>query len=217
MCGRYTISILLEEIEKYFGVEVPEIYQPRYNSAPSQFLPVITNKEPNIVQFFKWGLIPYWSKDPNIGHKMINARSETITEKPSFKNPFKTKRCLVIADSYYEWKNTEEGKIPYRIKLKDNNVFAFAGIWEIWNKEESIKSFSIITTKASDEISDLHERMPVILPYENYKAWLNNELKEDEALSIIKDCLKDKFEYYQVSKKVNSPTNDNKDLILKIA
>lgn len=217
MCGRYTVSVVPEAIEEYFGIKMPEDYHQRYNSAPSQLLPVITNKDPELIQAFKWGLIPSWAKDINIGHKMINARSETITEKPSFKNAFKTKRCLVIADSYYEWKNSEDGKIPYRIKLSDHEVFAFAGIWEIWNHEETIKSFSIITTKAVKELSDLHERMPVILPKENMKAWLSDSLKQEEALGIINDCIKNNFEYYQVSKKVNSPMNDSKELIQKVA
>jgi putative SOS response-associated peptidase YedK len=215
MCGRYTISLTAHDIETYFGVEVPEFYKPRYNSAPSQFLPVITNKEQNLLQFFKWGLIPSWAKDSSIGHKMINARSETITEKPSFKNAFKTKRCLVIADSYYEWKKTEQGKIPFRIKVKNQNILAFAGIWEIWNKEETIKSFSIITTQAVKDLSDLHERMPVILPFENMKAWLNDSLSQEEALFLIKECVKNDFEYYEVSKNVNSPYNENENLILR--
>lgn len=217
MCGRYTVSVLPEIIEQYFGLEVPEGFSQRYNSAPSQLLPVITNKDPDLIQLFKWGLIPSWSKDSSIGHKMINARSETIMEKPSFKTPFKTKRCLVIADSYYEWKNTSEGKQPYRIKLSNQEVFAFAGIWEIWNHEETIKSFSIITTQAVKELSDLHERMPVILPKENMKAWINDSLKQEEALALINDCIKDNFEYYQVSKKVNSPNNDFYELIEKVA
>lgn len=216
MCGRYTITLSDEEISDYFHAKFLEEFTPRFNSAPTQLLPVITNDQENVIQLFRWGLIPPWAEDKSIGSKMINSRVETITEKPSFKNAFKKRRCLVIADSYYEWKKDESGKVPYRIKLKDSKVFAFAGIWETWSKEEKINSFSIITTQAEKELSDLHERMPIILPVENMKVWLDNKLDEKTALTILNENVKKGFETYSVSKKVNSPTNDSSELIVKV-
>lgn len=217
MCGRYTITESIDEIAAYFGVEVTELYNPRYNAAPTQLLPVITNKDTKHVQMFKWGLIPSWAKEQSIGNKMINSRLETITEKPSFKNAFKSRRCLVIADSYYEWKKESSGKVPYRITLKKDKIFVFAGIWETWNKEETVNSFSIITTKAAKELVELHERMPIILPHENIKAWLDNSLDEKSALALLDNPVDHGFDIYEVSKKVNTPTNDSKELIQKVA
>ncbi|MBL7023410.1 MAG: SOS response-associated peptidase, partial [Candidatus Marinimicrobia bacterium] len=166
MCGRFTVIKSKEELEKRFGAKVSKNqYQKRYNAAPSQELPVITNSAPKLVQFYKWGLIPFWAKDKNIGYRLINAKAETITQKPSFRNAIKERRCLVCADGYYEWKNTKEGKIPYRISLKGDELFAFAGIWEVWSSSEGqrINSFSIITVESNEQVKGIHQRMPVIL------------------------------------------------------
>ena len=211
MCGRYTITLSDGEISDYFNANFSEDFFPNFNSAPTQHLPVITNDKQNIIQLFRWGLIPSWAKDQSIGNKMINSRVETITEKPSFKKAFQSRRCLVIADSYYEWKNQEDGKTPYRIKLKDSKVFAFAGIWETWHK--NIKTFSIITTEAEKELVQIHNRMPIILPFENIKCWLDDSLDQESALALLNENVKTGFEVYEVSRKVNSPINNSPELI----
>jgi putative SOS response-associated peptidase YedK len=216
MCGRYTIIAKAEEIEKRFKIEVPEMYQPRYNAAPTQILPVITNKNPNGLSFFRWGLIPPWAKDISIGSKMINARSETITEKSSFKNPFKSKRCLVISDGYYEWKRTsKKSKIPYRIKLKSNDLFTYAGLWEEYTQDNqtTIHSFTILTTQSSKSTSSIHDRMPVILSQENEELWLTDETSSNDLLEVLTPYPDDDTEIYTVSNLVNSVQNDDDRLI----
>jgi len=167
MCGRFSFSPLAKIIEDRFDVKVDgSQYTPRFNSAPSQKLAVISNDNPDELSFYKWGLIPFWAKDKSIGNKMINAKAETIMEKASFKNPFKRKRCLVLSDGFYEWKkiNPKE-KIPYCIKMEDDSLFAMAGIWDTWKNEagEMINSFAIITTSPNELMGNIHARMPVIL------------------------------------------------------
>ncbi len=216
MCGRYTIIAKAEEIEKRFKVEVPEIYSQRYNAAPTQILPVITNEHPEGLSFFRWGLIPSWAQDVSIGSKLINARSETIDEKPSFREAFRSRRCLVIADGYYEWKTvSKKSKIPYRIQLNTEQLFSFAGLWEIYktSTDSIIHSFTIVTTESNDKTSHIHERMPVILNPETEKIWLNNDVAPVEHFSVLRPYEEKKIKYYSVSNLVNSVQNDNEHLI----
>lgn len=216
MCGRYTIIAKAEEIEKRFNVEVPEIYSPRYNAAPTQILPVITNENPQGISFFRWGLIPSWSQDINIGAKLINARSETITEKPSFSQAFKSRRCLVVADGYYEWKIvSKKSRIPYRIQLSSEQLFSFAGLWEIFKNQDNsiIYSFTIVTTESNTTTSHIHQRMPVILNPDTEQIWLNNHATTAEHLDLLKPCSAADIKYYSVSNLVNSVQNDNEQLI----
>lgn len=217
MCGRYTIIARAEEIEKRFSVEVPESYAPSYNAAPTQILPVITNKNPKGVSFFQWGLIPTWAKDKSMGSKLINARAETITEKPSFKNAFRQRRCLVIADGFYEWKRSSKKiKIPHRILLQTKELFAFAGLWEEYQNEKKqlVHTFTIITTTANDTISGIHERMPVILEPDSEQEWLSPSISDSEHLRLLKPCDAHKIEFYTVSSMVNSVGNNNPKLII---
>lgn len=216
MCGRYTIIAKAEEIEKRFNVEVPESYNPRYNAAPTQILPVITNQNPEGLSFFHWGLIPSWAKDKSISSKLINARSETLTEKASFKNAVKHRRCLVLADGFYEWKkSTKKSKIPYRILLTSKQLFAFAGLWEEYedNDQKIVHTFTIITTSANTVLSKIHDRMPVILNPENEKSWLDSELTTEDRLNLLKPYDETKIEYYTISPHVNSVSNDFPQLI----
>ena len=216
MCGRYTIIAKAIEIEKKFHVIVPEAYSARYNAAPTQILPVITNKNPEGVSFFQWGLVPKWAKDKSIGSKFINARTETITEKASFKNAFKQRRCLVIADGYYEWRrSSKKSRIPYRILLKSRELFAFAGLWEEYEDEDQhlVHTFTIITTSATPSISMIHERMPVILESKSEQIWLNSSSTIEDRLSLLKAYNGQKIEYYTISSMVNSVTNDTPQLI----
>lgn len=217
MCGRYTIIAKAEEIEKRFNVDVPELYTPRYNAAPTQMLPVITNQSPEGVSFFQWGLIPGWAKDKSIGSKLINARSETITTKTSFKNALKHRRCLVLADGFYEWKKaTKKSIIPYRIFLNTKELFAFAGLWEEYEDEDQnmVHSFSIITTTANSTLAKIHERMPVILDRDSEKQWLNSDLSPEEQVNLLKPYDEQKIVFHAISPLVNSVSNDSPHLII---
>jgi len=210
MCGRFSFSPLAKIIEDRFDVKVDSNYKPRYNSAPSQNLAVITNLHPDRISFFKWGLVPFWAKDPKIGNKMINSKSETISEKPAFKNAFKRKRCLVPADSFYEWKKiSSSDKIPYRILMKDQTLFAMAGIWETWKNLEGddLHSFSILTTSANKLMENIHHRMPVILHREDEKKWIG-ETDLPELESLLTPFDENLMTAYPISKLVNSPAND---------
>lgn len=216
MCGRYTIIAQAEEIEKRFNVAVPEIYSARYNAAPTQILPVITNESPKGLSFFHWGLIPGWAKDKSISSKLINARAETISEKASFKSALKNRRCLVIADGFYEWKRTtKKSKIPYRIILNSNRLFAFAGLWEEYEDEnqEIVNTFTIITTNANTAVSKIHDRMPVILNQETEQEWLNASVSTDEHINLLQPYDANKMEYHTISPLVNSVANDHPQLI----
>lgn len=217
MCGRFSLTtdeaILNERFRLSGGVEP---YVARYNCAPTQNLAVITNEEPRRLSFFRWGLIPFWAKDEKIGNKMINARAESVEEKPSYRNAFRQRRCLVPADGFYEWKN-EAGKIPFRITLKDQQPFAMAGIWESWKNSEGkmIRSFSIITTTANELMKSIHDRMPVILPPEFEETWLNNN-DPREIRELLQPFEPEKMQAYEISKLVNSPRNDNPAVVLPV-
>jgi putative SOS response-associated peptidase YedK len=219
MCGRFSFSPLAKIIEDRFDVKVDSThYKPRYNSAPSQDLAVISNQNPGELSFYRWGLIPFWAKDKSIGNKLINAKAETIAEKPSFKNSLKRKRCLVLSDGFYEWKNiNKKEKIPYRITLQDNGLFAMAGIWDNWKDEEGsvISSFAIITTTPNKLMENIHTRMPVILEQKAEKLWLN---EDDSALllSFLKPYPEKEMTAFPVSKLVNSPFNDSEELVKRM-
>ncbi len=185
MCGRFTLTATIDVLLDRFDVESflqEEEYFPSYNVAPSQsVLAVINNGKANRMGFLRWGLIPPWANDMSIGYKMINARSETLTEKPSFKNVYQKKRCIIVADSFYEWKRVDsKTKIPMRIKLKSNHLFAMAGLWEKWKSPEGkdIFSCSVITTSANELVKDIHDRMPVILNPKDERTWLDPSLTE---------------------------------------
>jgi len=216
MCGRFSFSPLTKIIEDRFDVKVDSgQYTPRFNCAPSQDLAVISNVNPDELSFYKWGLIPFWAKDKSIGNKMINAKAETINIKTSFKNSFKRKRCLVLSDGFYEWKkiNPKE-KIPYRIKMEDNSLFAMAGIWDTWKDEagEMINSFAIITTSPNELMENIHNRMPVILEKKGEKAWLN-ETDTDFLQSLLKPFPAKEMTAYSISKQVNYPKNDSPEIL----
>ncbi len=165
MCGRYSIFTPKNALQIRFNALRAEALKPTYNAAPTQNLPVILNSEPTTINLCRWGLIPSWAKEERIGNRMINARAETLLQKPSFRIPFKKQRCLVLTDGFYEWKKTSDGKIPHRVSMRDDEPFAFAGIWEVWKTPdgEDVKSFSIITTEPNELMKPLHNRMPVII------------------------------------------------------
>jgi putative SOS response-associated peptidase YedK len=217
MCGRFSLTVNELELNLRFEIEGGEApYISRYNCAPTQMLAVITNQAPDRLNYFKWGLIPGWAKDPSIGYKMINARSESISEKPSFRTPLRSRRCLIPADAFYEWKQNGR-KVPYRIFLKDSPIFTFAGIWDKWKSPDGtlVHSFSIITTAANDFMKPIHERMPVILGKEDEKRWLS-EINESEILSLLKPYPSDSMDAYSISELINSPRNEGPEVIERV-
>jgi putative SOS response-associated peptidase YedK len=197
-----------------FKVLRAEALKPNYNAAPTQNLPVILNSEAATINLCQWGLIPRWAKDQRIGNKMINARAETLLQKPSFKGPFKQHRCLVLADGFYEWKRTSQKKIPYRISMKTREPFAFAGLWDEWRTPDggSLRSFAIITTEPNPLMKPLHNRMPVILSRENEAGWLQ-EIDLAEAQKMLEPYPFDDLEAYRISTLVNSPGNNSEDVM----
>ncbi|MCK2017755.1 SOS response-associated peptidase [Peribacillus frigoritolerans] len=222
MCGRFTLFTDIEEIKERFDIQgsFDEEYQFSYNIAPSQsVLAVINDGVRNRLGYLRWGLIPFWAKDEKAGYKMINARAETIAEKASFRNAYKKKRCLIIADSFYEWKKTPERKIPMRIKLKNHAPFGMAGLWESWKSPEgiSIYSCSVITTVPNELMTSIHDRMPVILKSEDEKDWLNPSINDTAYLQqYLKSFDSEQMEAFEVSTDVNSTKNNSPNLIQQI-
>lgn len=216
MCGRFTLTADpadLQEAFNWVNFENNEL-APRYNIAPTQALAVVANTGENKLDFFTWGLVPFWAKDPAIGNRMINARSETLADKPSFKNAFKRRRCLILADGFYEWqkKTGEKTKIPTYIHMKDGKPFAFAGLWEEWNSPDGsqILSATIITTKPNELVAPIHNRMPVILPSSTYEQWLAPGEADTHKLSmLLKPFDADLMEAFPVSRLVNNPRNES--------
>ena len=210
MCGRYTLTKPIKTIESYFKpVRISIKYLPSFNIAPSQFSAIITHSSNklNLVEM-KWGLIPSWSKDEYIGNKLINARSETLHEKPSFRESLINKRCLVPADGFIEWKE----KKPYFIRMRNQALFAFAGLWSTWDSgDESLNTFTIITTEANKKLSPLHSRMPIILHPDSYETWLTANAKS--LPSLFSGSLEKELEYYEISKAINSPKNNQASLL----
>ncbi|HPT03107.1 MAG TPA: SOS response-associated peptidase [Bacteroidales bacterium] len=216
MCGRFSLTVNEAELNEFFetsGGDAP--YVARYNCAPTQMLAVITNEKPRQLSYFKWGLIPGWAKDPSTGHKMINARAETLSEKPSYKTALRTRRCLVPADAFYEWRQNGD-KIPYRIFLKNSRLFAFAGLWDRWRAPDGseISSFTIITTGANEFMQAIHNRMPVILNREDEKLWLGSN-NAGELLELLKPY-PGEMDAFPVSKLVNSPANDFPEVMVPV-
>ncbi len=214
MCGRYSIFTPTDTLKIRFNVLRAEASQPTYNAAPTQNLPVILNSEPTTIKLCRWGLIPSWAKEERIGNRMINARAETLLQKPSFRTPFKKQRCLVLTDGFYEWEKTSAGKIPHRVSMRDNKPFAFAGIWEVWKTPDGgeVQSFSIITTEPNDLMKPLHNRMPVIIKQANEEKWLQ-EIDISEAQKMLEPYPLEDLEAYPISTLVNSPKNNSEDII----
>ncbi len=213
MCGRYTLRTPVETLAEEFGITgpLPEV-QPRYNVAPTQeVVAVLTEDDERHLEMLRWGLIPSWADDPAIGNRMINARSETAAQKPSFRSAFRKRRCLILADGFYEWQKTGNGKQPYYIHMEDGSLFAFAGLWEVWSGDgEEIRSCTILTTSANEMVGKIHHRMPVILPPENYELWLDPDMGEAEPLlDLLRPYPDDVMVAYPVSRLVNSPSNDD--------
>ena len=219
MCGRFDEALTLQQLAERFAAAYDELsFEPRFNIAPTQDVPCVVQGDggPEI-KLFKWGLIPHWAKDAEIGHKMINARAETVAEKPSFRQSLQRRRCLVPATGFFEWKREGSSKQPYRITRHDGAPFAMAGLWDDWLDRESgeiLHSFTIITTAAIEQFRELHDRMPVILQRKDERVWIDPEVSDTTRLHALLQPYgsKDLF-CYAVSQRVNSPQNDAPDLI----
>jgi len=221
MCGRFSLTKEELEIEKRFNAKFySNDLVKRYNVAPSQLALIISDEKPQELQLYKWGLIPSWAKESAIGYKMINAKSETIFEKPSFRNLIRKRRCLVISDGFYEWKLLDgKQKQPYRIGLKGDDLFAFAGLWDTWNDKETgeiVPTFTIITTDANSLVHPIHNRMPVLLQRNDESRWLNDKLTDEEIVGMLKSFPATEMKAYPVSAMVNSPKNDSEELIFPL-
>jgi len=214
MCGRFTLTATPQTLtEAFAGYAVPDKTPIRYNIAPSQPVAVITNTNEKRLDFFVWGLVPAWAKDPKIGNRLINARAETLGEKPSFKNAYKRRRCLVLADGFYEWqkKPGSKTKTPMYIRLASERPFAFAGLWERWQAPDGgeILSCTIITTEPNELLRPIHNRMPVIVEPADYDLWLNPGTRPEDGLHLLRPYPSHNMRVYPVSTHVNNARNDD--------
>ncbi len=225
MCGRYSLILAATDLAACFGLtEVPD-FGPRYNIAPSQPVAVVRldrESQQRQLDLLRWGLIPSWAKDPSGGYRMINARAETVAEKPSFRSAFRTRRCLVIADGFYEWKKEGKEKRPCYIRAQDGQPFAFAGLWESWEDRQApgtvVESCTIITTEANELLRPVHERMPVILSPGDYDLWLDPQEKETQRLlSLLRPAAAGLLTLYPVSLTVNKVTNEGPECVAPVS
>ncbi|WP_438311681.1 SOS response-associated peptidase [Sporosarcina sp. FA9] len=223
MCGRFTLFAPYFDIIERFDIETAfkeQDYIPSYNIAPSQqVVALINDGTKNRLGYLRWGLIPPWAKDVKIGYKMINARSETLDEKPSFRNAFKKKRCIIPADSFYEWQKVGPEKVAMRFKLKSNELFGIASLWESWTSPDGnvLNTCTVITTEPNPLVGKIHNRMPVMLRPEDEADWLNPSNQDIDFLgNILRPFDENLMEVYAVSSEVNSPKNNEESLIIPI-
>ena len=219
MCGRFALIEPVEALVDYFDLpSAPEV-KARYNIAPSQNIwGIRQNSKDGLREAirFRWGLIPSWAKDSSLGLKMINARSETVAEKPAFRSAFKRRRCLIPASGFYEWKKTKEGKRPYFIYPSAGGIFAFGGIWESWHDPEDgdLESCSILTTSANSTIAEVHDRMPVVLNPDHFETWLNPKIQMESALQpLLRPAPESWFQMRPVSTRVNNAKHEGPDCL----
>jgi putative SOS response-associated peptidase YedK len=220
MCGRFTLTVDPADLQENFGeYKMLPQFAPRFNIAPTQPVLAIPNDGKQRADFFIWGLIPSWAKDPAIGNRLINARGETLAEKPSFRGSYKYKRCLILADGFYEWK-VQPGtkvKVPYFIHMKNRQPFAFAGLWDEWHSPDGsqIRSCTIVTTEPNELMAPIHNRMPVILPSDAYAQWIDPAVRTPESLQLfIRPYPSEEMDAYPVSTLVNSPKHDRAECVV---
>lgn len=216
MCGRFTQRKEAARVAEFYGIEEeePELEsEPRYNIAPQQMIQAVT-AEKRLVRL-KWGLLPSWAKDSKIANNLINARAETLQEKPSFRTALAKRRCLIPADGWYEWKKAADGKQPYFFHRRDDNLFSFAGLWEEWRSPEgeSVKTCTIITTEPNELTANYHHRMPAILKRSDEALWLDAAARVPDLVQLLAPHPADELEIYPVSKAVNSPGRDEALLV----
>ena len=212
MCGRFTLKSPAESIASLFeGLEVPE-WIPRYNIAPTQQAPTVRYRAGKpIFTALRWGLVPSWAKELAVGNRMINARSETVDSKPAFRDAFQKRRCLIVADGFFEWKNVGKRKFPFYITRVDGRPFCMAGLWETWGPPGAqIETCTILTTVANARLEPLHERMPVLVAAENYGTWLDNRFcAKSDLLDLLRPSSSEELTLREVSRLVNKVANDH--------
>jgi putative SOS response-associated peptidase YedK len=219
MCGRFTLEPTATFYERFQITNRLDSLIPRYNIAPGQMVPVVISQSPNRVVLMRWGLIPHWAKDQKTSYKMINARIETLTQRPAYRGLLAAYRCLVPASGYYEWKAEERGKTPYYIHPAQGAFVAFAGLYDTWTnaQSEELPTFTIVTRDADDQMAQLHNRMPVVLAQEDEQAWLDPKLTApSQAVEILARSAGVPLDAYPVSRMVNKPSVDGKELIRPI-
>lgn len=217
MCGRFALAFVKGFFTRFEIIEQQARIEPRFNIAPTQTVPIVTRDSQNHVAMMRWGLVPFWAKDPKIGNKLINARAEGITKRPAFRASVKRRRCLVPATGFYEWKKANGGKIPHYVGMKDGSFFGFAGLYDRWHDPagSELLSFTIITTTPNAMMKNIHNRMPVILRQEDEEVWLGKEPLSEETLTRILQPFPSKpMVAYPVSRAVNNPSNESEDLIV---
>jgi putative SOS response-associated peptidase YedK len=220
MCGRYTIGTDAAALEARFQAQgAASLVSPSYNAAPSQRLPTILSASPQAIAVSAWGFLPEWADGRQDVKPIINARAETVATKPFFKRAFRSKRCLVLADGFYEWKRIGTGKVPYRIALKTEEPFAFAGIWSAVHDAQGrqVITFAIITTDANALVAEVHNRMPVILHLDDEAAWVSPESSPEHAQALLQPFPANLMSVYEVSSKVNSPANNTPDILQRVS
>lgn len=221
MCGRYVIGTLGDSAQRRFSLEEVLDLDPRYNAAPTQTLPVILRQSPNRLALMRWGLVPSWAKDASVGSRMINARVETVAEKPAYGRLLRRRRCLVPASGFYEWKREGGRRIPFYFHLRDDALFAFAGLWDVWTNPEGrgeVHSYTLVTCPANAVVAPIHDRMPVMLEREAEGAWLDPEIQEPgELLPLLHPYPADQMAGHPVGGRVNSVKHDSAELIAPIA
>ena len=221
MCGRYSLIADLGELAKRYEFDGDELaLEPAHNIAPTQDVLTVVGGETRRGGFMRWGLIPRWAKNASIGSRMINARAETVSEKPAFRDALRRRRCLVLADGFYEWQRTGAARKPMRVVMRAGEPFAFAGLWSVWRDPDGnrIPSCAIITTTANDLLRPVHDRMPVVLPREMEEFWLDRSVDDPDALgSVLTPYPDDAMKAYEVSTLVNSAANDGPEVIEVVA
>jgi len=219
LCGRYTLLTNKQKIKEHFMIQNDwDVYEPSYNIAPSQpVLVVIYDGKINRAGYIQWGLVPFWAKDKKLGPSLMNARVETMHVKPSFKQLVTRRRCLIIADSFYEWKQTDKGKVPQRIQQVDKGLFAFAGLWDKWESDtEELYSCTMLTKDANDFMKDIHHRMPIMLNQADSMKWLQTSFSTNEAAQgFISHTTDPSLTSYPVTTYVNNARNSNDQCIVK--
>lgn len=219
MCGRFALKAPPRTVQEHFHLPEAPHLSSRFNIPPSQAVAAVRHlpgKPFRQLDMLHWGLVPFWAKDAKIGYKMINARAETLAEKPAFRNAFKKRRCLIAADGFFEWRHTGKIRQPFFVQLKNGAVFGFAGLWESWDSPDGniIESCTIITVPANELIREIHDRMPVILQPDQYETWLCNPESKHSLNNLLKPYPAEEMETYPVSSLVNSPQNDVPECIL---
>lgn len=218
MCGRYTLRTPLQHVVELFGTAINEELLPfaaRFNIAPTQLVPVIRADANGrrTIDLLRWGLVPGWAEDPSVGSRMINARSETASQRPAFRDAYRRRRCILPADGFYEWKKEGKGKQPYLIRRRDNEPFGLAGLWERWKRgDDEIESCTILTTSPNRLMKDIHDRMPVILSKEGCDVWLDPGASVERLESLLVPSVEE-LHADPVDTRVNSPKNDDEGCI----